>query len=119
MLDLGLDLNVWPWVWLVGGGVVLVGVVRRYQSLVRQGTRLPPGVGGARLVGSTGVVTRAIDPDDATAHGQVRVAGETWFARAAGPDVLTEGARVRITEVEGTRLHVVPVDDDNPTTRTA
>lgn len=166
MLDLGLDLNVWPWVWLVGGvafllveltvlggsfmvlpfgisaliaallgfsgvsvtiqwavfaggGILLFGIFWRYQSLVQEGNRLPPGVGAARLVGLTAVVTERVDPDDTEAHGQVRVAGETWFARATGPDVLPEGTRVRITEVEGTRLHVVPVDDDTPTRRTA
>lgn len=158
MLDLGLDLNVWPWVWLVlgvafllleltvlggsfmvlpfgisafvaallgfsrvaveaqwavfaGGGVLLFLVFWRYQSLVQQGNTLPPGVGAARLVGLTGVVTDEIDPQDADAHGAVRVAGETWFARTSGDEVLPAGARVRITEVEGTRVHVVPLDD--------
>ena len=158
MLDLGLDLNVWPWVWLVlgvvlllveltvlggsfmvlpfgisalvasllgfsnvsvtvqwavfaGGGVVLWGVFWRYQSLVQQGNPLPPGVGAARLVGLTGVVLDPIDPDDTEAHGRVLVTGETWFARTAGTEVLAQGSRVRITEVEGTRLWVEPADD--------
>lgn len=165
MWDLGLDLNVWPWVWLVlgvvfllveltvlggslmvlpfgisaliaallgfsnvsvtvqwlvfaGGGTMLFLVFWRYQALVQKGNTLPPGVGAARLVGLTAVVTHTIDPADTEAHGQVLVAGETWFARTDGDTVVPEGAHVRITDVEGTRVHVVPVadpDDTDPT----
>ncbi len=167
MLDLGLDLNVWPWVWLVlgvvfllveltvlggslmvlpfgisaliaallgfshvsvtiqwlvfaGGGTLLFLLFWRYQALVQRGNTLPPGVGAARLVGLTGVVTHTIDPADTEAHGRILVVGETWYARTDRHEVLPEGTPVRITEVEGTRVHVVPVDDpDDTDTRNA
>lgn len=157
MLDLGLSLDVWPWVWLVVavafllieltvlggsfmvlpfgvsalvasllgfsgvavqiqwavfflGGAVLFLLFWRYQSLVQQGTQLPPGVGATRLVGLVGVVTATIDPTDTEAHGRIMVDGEAWGAMADGTAVLPEGTRVRITDVEGTRVRVEPDD---------
>lgn len=100
------------WAVFVGGGALLFGIFWRYQSLVQQGNRLPPGVGAVRLVGLTGVVTTDVDPADEAAHGQVVVAGEEWFARTDGTDVLPAGTRVRVLEVEGTRVRVTPVADD-------
>lgn len=157
MLDLGLSLDLWPWVWLVvavvftlieltvlggsfmvlpfgvsaffasmlgfsgvdvdiqwavfvlGGGALFV-LFWRYQSLVQKGNVLPPGVGAVRLVGMRGVVIRAIDPADPESHGRVVVEGETWGALTDGTSVLPEGARVRITDVQGTRVKVEPVE---------
>ncbi len=157
MLDLGLSLDLWPWVWLVvavvftlieltvlggsfmvlpfgvsaffasmlgfsgvnvdiqwavfvlGGGALFL-LFWRYQSLVQKGNVLPPGVGAVRLVGMRGVVVRAIDPADPESHGRVVVEGETWGALSDGTSVLPEGARVRITDVQGTRVKVEPVE---------
>ncbi len=157
MLDLGLSLDIWPWVWLVlgvafilveltvlggslmvlpfgvsaliasllafsdvsieiqwavfgGGGVVLFLLFWRYQALVQEGNRLPPGVGAVRLVGLTGVVTRTIDPDAADVRGRIVVEGDTWGAVTDGTAVLPEGTRVRITDVEGTHVRVEPAE---------
>ena len=99
------------WAVFVGGGTLLFLLFWRYQSLVQRGNTLPPGVGAVRLVGLTGVVTRDVDPDDTAARGRVVVHGETWGARTDGPEVLREGTRVRVTDVEGTRVQVVPDDD--------
>lgn len=114
MLDLGAGLDLWPWLWLVPGVVVLVLVVLRYRSLARQGTRLPPGVGATRLQGLTGVVTSTVDPSDPDTHGEVRVGGETWAAITTGAEALPEGASVRILDVEGTRVRVEPTDERGP-----
>ena len=156
MPDLGFSLDVWPWVWLVigvvvvlveltvlggslmvlpfgvsalvaavlafsgvdvgiqwlvfgvGGGVLFL-VFWRYQSLVQRGNQLPPGVGAVRLVGLTAVVTRTIDPASPDVPGQVVVDGETWGATTDHPDAMTEGARVRITDMRGTRVVVEPI----------
>lgn len=157
MLDLGVSLDIWPWLWLVlgvvfvlveltvlggslmvlpfgvsaliasllafagisieiqwavfgGGGVVLFLLFWRYQSLVQEGNRLPPGVGAVRLVGLTGVVTRTIDPDATDVRGRIVVDGDTWGAVADGTAVLPEGTRVRITDVEGTHVRVEPAE---------
>lgn len=157
MLDLGVSLDIWPWVWLVlgvvfilieltvlggslmvlpfgvsaliasllafsgvsieiqwavfgGGGVVLFLLFWRYQSLVQEGNRLPPGVGAVRLVGLIGVVTRTIDPDATDARGRIVVEGDTWAAVTDGTEVLPKGTRVRITDVEGTHVRVEAAD---------
>lgn len=162
MLDLGLSLDIWPWVWLVlgvvfilveltvlggslmvlpfgvsaliasllafsgvsseiqwavfgGGGVVLFLLFWRYQALVQEGNRLPPGVGAVRLVGLIGVVTKTIDPDATDVRGRVVVEGDTWGAVTDGTTVLPEGTRVRITDVEGTHVRVEPAASSPPT----
>jgi membrane-bound serine protease (ClpP class) len=54
------------------------------------------------LVGSDGVVVRALDPE-----GVVRVRGEAWTARSAAGRV-EEGSRVRVVAVKGLTVEVVP-----------
>lgn len=156
MLDLGIDLDVWPWIWLVlavvfalveltfiggsfvllpfaasaflasmlafydvaveiqwltflvGGGLLFLVLVRWARGFLRESV-LPPGVGADRLVGSTGVVTVDIDPDDAQRRGRVAVHGEVWGALTRDGVALTVGARVRITEMQGTRVVVEPI----------
>lgn len=161
MFDLGVSLDVWPWVWLVLavafvlieltvlggslmvlpfgvsaliasllafsgisieiqwavfglGGAVLFLLFWRYQSLVQEGNRLPPGVGAVRLVGLTGVVTRTIDPHSTEARGRIVVEGDTWGAVTDGSAVLPEGTRVRIVDVEGTHVRVEPAEPPDP-----
>jgi membrane-bound serine protease (ClpP class) len=55
-----------------------------------------------RVVGSEGVVVRALDPD-----GVVRVRGETWTARSTGGPV-PEGTRIRVVGMKGLTVEVVP-----------
>lgn len=93
------------------GGAVLFLVFWRYQSLVQKGNVLPPGVGAVRLVGMTGVVTRRIDPHDSELSGKVVVEGDTWGAFTEKSIVLPEGVRVRIVDVEGTRVKVEPIEE--------
>ena len=143
MLDFGIDVDVWPWVWLViavvfalieltvlggsfvllpfavsafitailafygvavevqwivflgGGGVLFLIMVRWARRFLRE-TDLPLGVGADRLVGSTGVVTVDIDPDDADRRGRVAVQGEVWGALADVDHALRAGVRVRV-----------------------
>ena len=54
--------------------------------------------GTAALVGEQAVVLERVDRDG----GQVKLAGEIWTARAFDEDeVLEEGARVRVMQIEG------------------
>lgn len=110
---IGVDVQ---WAVFAGGGTVLFLLFWRYQALVQRGNTLPPGVGAVRLVGMTGVVTHDVEPGDSEAHGRVVVHGETWGARTDGPTVLPEGTRVRVIDVEGTRVNVEPIDDPDPRT---
>lgn len=96
-------------VFLVGGALLFLGLVRWARSFLRDND-LPPGVGADRLVGSTGVVTVAIDPADTDRRGRVTVHGEVWGALADADQAVPAGARVRIAAMQGTRVVVVPLD---------
>lgn len=156
MLDLGIDVEIWPWIWLtiavvfalielifIGGSFVLLpfavsafaasilafydvavevqwavfalGGAILFFLLYRWSRRfladhvLPPGVGADRLVGLVGIVTVGISPDDPRRSGRVAVSGEVWGAIASADRALTEGMRVRITAMEGTRVVVEPI----------
>jgi membrane protein implicated in regulation of membrane protease activity len=166
VLDLGIDLNLWPWIWLgvaiffalieltvlagsfvllpfavsalaaallgfydvaieiqwlvfVGGGALLwVGLYRYMKTFVGK-DELQPGVGADRLVGLTGIVTSAIDPDDTERRGRISTHGEVWGAISKSGRPIAQGAHVRIVEVNGTRVVVENTDattDGPPTT---
>ena len=57
---------------------------------------------GDSLVGKTGLVTTATDPDSHT-KGKVRIGSDTWSATSAQP--IKEGARVEVIASEG--VHVI------------
>ena len=59
--------------------------------------------GREELVGAQGVV---VAPLAATAEGLIRIHGELW--RAISPQPVAEGHQVRVTKVEGLKLHVEP-----------
>ncbi len=155
VLDLGIDLNVWPWVWLTigvtfavieltvlagsfvllpfaisamaaallgfydvpiewqwamfifGGAVIWVLLYKRVMKFAGE-SDLAPGVGADRLVGLTAIVTAPIDPDDTQRRGRVMVEGEVWNALSEHDSVITEGTKVRIMEMQGTRVKVEP-----------
>lgn len=92
------------------GVTVALGLLLRYRRLEREGTPLPPGAGGARLVGV--VATMVEDHDPRGRAGTVRVLGDDWVLADAVVVPLTAGQPVRVTEVVGTRLIVAPVDDE-------
>jgi membrane protein implicated in regulation of membrane protease activity len=157
-LDLGIDLNAWPWMWLgigvvfaiieltllpgsfvvlpfalsafaasiagfydvsieiqwlifVVGGGGLWFLMYRYARRWVDDNAIAPGVGAARLVGLSAIVTRTIDPDDTERQGRVTVGGEVWGALTESGVVLEAGSKVTITEVNGTRVVVRPEVD--------
>ena len=54
------------------------------------------------MVGRSGIVVKAIDPDSET--GLVRVDGQVWQALAAEP--IEAGAKITVDRVQGARLYV-------------
>ena len=70
------------------------------------------GIGANRLVGSEGVVLAPISatPGDA---GLVKVGTEEWRADTQAGVAITAGTKVRIIEIQGTRLLVEPTDVDD------
>lgn len=63
------------------------------------------GIGANRLIGITGVV---LEPIAAGETGLVRVDREEWRAESGVGTELPAGTSIRVTEVRGTRVVVVP-----------
>ena len=60
------------------------------------------------VIGSTGIVTAAID--NVAATGQVKLGAMVWTARSTSGEPLPEGARVKVDRVEGVKAFVSPAD---------
>jgi membrane protein implicated in regulation of membrane protease activity len=163
VLDLGIDLNLWPWVWLgiavffalieltvlagsfvllpfavsafaaallgfydvaieiqwlvfVAGGALLWIVLYRYAQRFAGANELQPGVGADRLVGLSGIVTTAIDPDDTERRGRVTAHGEVWGAISESGRPLAQGTHVKIVAVNGTKVVVQSTEPLPPAT---
>jgi len=58
-----------------------------------------------------GIVVDGIGPND---PGLVRLDREEWRADSADGSVIEPGARVRVVEVRGTRVLVVPQENTTP-----
>ena len=160
VLDLGIDLNLWPWVWLIigvlfvaieltllagafvllpfavsafaaallgfydvpielqwamfiaGGALLWVLLYKRVMKFAGE-SDLAPGVGAERLIGMSAIVTVDIDPDDTERKGRVKVGGEVWSALTETSTLLRKGAKVRISDMQGTRVLVTPIDAPN------
>jgi membrane protein implicated in regulation of membrane protease activity len=76
------------------------------RRLDREG--ITEGIGSRRLIGRRGVVLEAIPAGDL---GTVRVDREEWRAMTADRTGLQAGSPVVITEVEGTKVVVTPVEE--------
>lgn len=89
---------------VVSGALLLMlrPIVRRY--LVPKIT--PTNVDS--LVGSTGLVTEAID--NVTASGQVKLGAMEWTARSTNGENIPQGALIRVDRIEGVKVYVTPVN---------
>jgi membrane-bound serine protease (ClpP class) len=90
------------------GGIVLV-----LAHELRKSRRLVPYISpltASALVGSAGEVSVRLSP-----AGEVHVAGEAWQAELSGGGELERGKRVRVERVEGLKLFVTTLpQQDNP-----
>ena len=97
----------WEWAAFVGVSLAWLLALRPLaRRLDRDGDS--DGVGARRLIGRAGVVLTAIDDIGA---GIVRIDSEEWRAGAAVSGPIPAGARVRVTQVEGTRVIVIPTEE--------
>ena len=101
-VQVGLSVIV-PVVLVLSVGVLLLG------RLALAAQRQPPVMGAAALVGQPAVARTAFTPG---APGMVTVRGELWQARSDAP--ISAGLSVRITEVNGLTLTVVPDATSTP-----
>lgn len=58
------------------------------------------------VIGSTGLVTAAIDNVSAT--GQVKLGAMVWTARSTSGETIPEGTRIRVDRIEGVKVFVSP-----------
>ncbi len=79
------------------------------RRLDREG--ITEGIGSRRFIGRHGAVLEAIPAGDL---GTVRVDREEWRAMTADRAGLQVGSPVVITEVEGTKVVVTPVEEPAP-----
>lgn len=88
---------------VVSGALLLMlrPIVRRY--LVPKIT--PTNVDS--VVGTTGIVTEAID--NVTAAGQVKLGAMDWTARSTSGEDIPAGTLVRVDRIEGVKAFVTPV----------
>lgn len=161
VLDLGIDLNIWPWVWLfigvffaiieltilagsfvllpfavsafaaallgfydvaievqwtvfiLGGALLWVALYKRVMKFAGE-NEVSPGVGANRLTGLTAIVTAEINPNDTERKGRVKVESEVWSALTNGEQPIPAGTKVRIDDVQGTRVLVTRMDTFTP-----
>lgn len=64
------------------------------------------------IIGSTGLVTAAID--NVTAQGQVKLGAMEWSARSTSGDTIEAGTLIRVDRIEGVKVFVSPVQVDAP-----
>lgn len=94
-------------VFVVVSGAVLPSM-RRLAKRLDQATE-DQGIGSRRLIGQTGIVTKAI-PADRRDLGIARVQREDWRAESVDGAAIPAGATVRVAEIEGTRVLVALID---------
>lgn len=60
------------------------------------------------IIGSSGIVTAAIDNIGAT--GQIKLNGMDWTARSTSGNSIEAGTKVRVDKIEGVKVFVSPVE---------
>lgn len=103
---LGVD-SIWQWTAFVAISLAALFALRPLARRLDQNAE-SNGVGSRRLIGRVGVVLEAIPFDDS---GVVRIDREDWRAVGVARAALAEGARVRVVEVEGTKVVVTAAEE--------
>lgn len=88
---------------VVSAGLLLAlrPLVRRYITPKLTATNVDS------VVGSTGLVTAAID--NVAAAGQVKLGAMEWTARSTSGEPIPEGTLVKVDRIEGVKAFVTPV----------
>ncbi len=92
--------------WLVFFGVSVFALAYLRRFITRQDEGAQPRIGANRWVGMEGVVIADIDP--ISGDGMVKVELQEW--RALAPQPVPTGQKIVVTDVQGTRLVVEPLE---------
>jgi membrane protein implicated in regulation of membrane protease activity len=102
---------VWQWLAFVGLSVAFFAALRPLAR--RLDTDAPTsGIGAKRLIGEVGTVLEPITGDGDL--GMVRIHREEWRAESIDETAIALGTRVRVVEVRGTRVVVLPAEAADP-----
>jgi membrane protein implicated in regulation of membrane protease activity len=96
------------WLAFVGVSLIAFAGLRPFARRLDERAGSSEGIGSRRLIGRSGTVLEAIEPDRL---GLVRVEREEWRAESADRMGIPAGAPIRVTQVQGTRVIVSPVED--------
>jgi membrane protein implicated in regulation of membrane protease activity len=96
------------WLAFVAVSVIAFAGLRPLARRLDRDVTASDGVGSRRLIGRSGMVLETIEPGHL---GLVRIDREEWRAEAAGREAVPAGAAVRVTQVEGTRVIVIPTEE--------
>jgi membrane-bound serine protease (ClpP class) len=86
----------------IGAAIPFAAIAVFLGTLVARAHKQPAMTGESGLIGETGVARTPLEP-----VGKVFVHGEYWDASSSVP--VAEGARVRVTAVDGLKLQVEPL----------
>lgn len=90
--------------------VVSLAVLGLFRPVVRRHMKPELGIrtGVAALIGQSAMVLERVDAN----HGQVKLAGEIWTARAYDPSLVIEaGSPVSVMEIKGATALVYPSEE--------
>ena len=94
-------------VFIVVSGILFV-FGRRFADRVTE--KQPPGIGADRFVDQDGIVLEKID--NSTNTGSVRVGQDEWRAISETGDIIPEGVRIKVTQIDGTRAVVKMIEKE-------
>ena len=94
-------------VFIVVSGILFV-FGRRFADRVTE--KQPAGIGADRFVNQGGIVLEKID--NTTNSGSVRVGQDEWRAISETGDVIPEGVRIKVTQIDGTRAVVKIIEKE-------
>lgn len=99
------------WVW--GVFIVVSGILVIFSRPItnRFTKEQPAGIGANRYIGRPGVVLEEVNNLENT--GQVRIGKEEWRADSSTDEVIPQGTKVRVTNLDGTHVVVTPLHEVN------
>ncbi len=94
--------------WLI---ILMAGIIVFFSLIILRAiliaSKRPPQMGAQRFVGERALAVTDLNPD-----GQINIEQQYWSATSIADDI-KEGQPVRIVAVEGVRLMVTPLKEDN------
>lgn len=95
----------WQWAVFLVVSIAMLIPLKRFADRVTPDSGI--GVAANRMIGKSGIVLEAVQPDGVTG-GRVKIGSEEWRATSENEGVIPEGARVEVLRIDGTNVVVQP-----------